>query len=252
MVIKGLTPYQTNDIKTKLNPSLIDNLSKVEKNDEVSYPPETNTNHSINIKNKNNNKKKKAFRVLDNATTKVYISKFPKTWDEDTLRRMLSTVGTVKNVAMIQSSDKLTAAFGEFENPSCVDEFIEKFDGKMLKNTVEPLTVRKAHKRIETVEKTEEPAEAKLGPPGANIFVYGIPLNVFEKRFAQLFAPYGTILSIKLSSTKDANVTVKHGFVSYSTPQEADAAIHALNNYNFNGNILKVSVRKKDQISYSL
>eukprot|EP00928_Gymnodinium_smaydae_P038432 TRINITY_DN26518_c0_g1_i1.p1 TRINITY_DN26518_c0_g1~~TRINITY_DN26518_c0_g1_i1.p1 ORF type:complete len:586 (-),score=124.15 TRINITY_DN26518_c0_g1_i1:9-1649(-) len=75
---------------------------------------------------------------------------------------------------------------------------------------------------------------AKAQPPSVaevhnNVYVSGLPVGIDETMFRQLFLSYGHVLSTKL-------VPGKHiGFVRFGTAKDAQAAIDALNNFEFKG-----------------
>eukprot|EP00928_Gymnodinium_smaydae_P063046 TRINITY_DN46744_c0_g1_i1.p1 TRINITY_DN46744_c0_g1~~TRINITY_DN46744_c0_g1_i1.p1 ORF type:complete len:360 (+),score=110.48 TRINITY_DN46744_c0_g1_i1:75-1082(+) len=67
-----------------------------------------------------------------------------------------------------------------------------------------------------------------------NLYVSGLPPNVDDVMFRKLFQSYGPILSTKVVPEK------KYGFVKYALGKDAQAAIDALNNLEFNGTRLNV------------
>lgn len=68
--------------------------------------------------------------------------------------------------------------------------------------------------------------------PKTKIFVGRIPETCTEDELRVLFGTYGSVV--------ECDIVKNYGFVHMSTPEEAQAAISALNNYSFKGSYLKV------------
>ena len=83
------------------------------------------------------------------------------------------------------------------------------------------------------------------GPPGSNLFVYNIPDSYTDDDLLPLFAPYGSVVSVKVYRDKLTGVSRGFGFVSYSDTSAAERAIAALNGMNMNGKRLKVMLKKQ-------
>ncbi|KAK7277704.1 hypothetical protein RJT34_22719 [Clitoria ternatea] len=67
------------------------------------------------------------------------------------------------------------------------------------------------------------------GPPGANLFIYHIPQDYGDDELATAFQPFGRVLSAKIFVDKATGVSKCFGFVSYDTPESAQAAINKMN-----------------------
>lgn len=79
------------------------------------------------------------------------------------------------------------------------------------------------------------------GPVGANLYVNNLDPTINELQFRQMFAEYGSILSIKLFAQNH------YGFVSFDNAQSAASAISCLNGMSgmgCDGKPLEVSVKK--------
>lgn len=89
----------------------------------------------------------------------------------------------------------------------------------------------------------EEAARGDDGP-NATLFVFHLPIDVQEDRLHQLFTPFGTVQDASVSRNKEDNSSRGFGFVSFSTIEEAHAALLSMNGYQIGNKYLKVSFKK--------
>jgi RNA recognition motif-containing protein len=109
--------------------------------------------------------------------------------------------------------------------------------GFSLPDSVKPLQVRYADARKPSQQQTTQVSnEIKL-------FVGNLPLTSTQEMLAGLFAPYGNMIEAFLFPRGSA--TGKCGFVRYSTPVSAQAAINALNGQSLDG-VTSLVVREAD------
>lgn len=78
------------------------------------------------------------------------------------------------------------------------------------------------------------------GPPNPNIFVFHLPNEVDDEALRQMFSPYGNIVSVKVVTDKNTGVSRGFGFVSFSTLEEAVAAVGGMNGHPCGHKYLKV------------
>jgi hypothetical protein len=90
------------------------------------------------------------------------------------------------------------------------------------------------------------PPTATSGPQGANLFVFGIPEDLGDKKLADLFTPYGTVIYSKIGVEKDTGRNRTYGFVSMDSPQSAEAAIQQVNGLLISGKRIKVELKRGD------
>ena len=83
----------------------------------------------------------------------------------------------------------------------------------------------------------------QTGPPGANLFVRGLPWEFGEKELSALFEAYGTVLSTKVFRDQMTSQSKGFGFVSFAEPEQAQRAIQALDNKPVNGRIITVQLK---------
>lgn len=76
------------------------------------------------------------------------------------------------------------------------------------------------------------------------IFVGNLSFNTTENDLQDMFAAHGTVTEANLMTDRESGRPRGFGFVTMSTPQEAEAAITALNGKSIDGRALTVNVAK--------
>jgi len=87
------------------------------------------------------------------------------------------------------------------------------------------------------------PASTARGPPGSNLYIYGVPDTFSDADLAQLFQNFGNVISAKIFRDKITNMPKGYGFVSYDNPQAAQSAIMTMDGFVIGNK--KLSVRHK-------
>ena len=76
------------------------------------------------------------------------------------------------------------------------------------------------------------------------LFVGNLSFNTTENDLQDAFAAHGTVLEANLMTDRVSGRPRGFGFVTMSTPQEAEAAISALNGASIDGRALTVNIAK--------
>ena len=79
---------------------------------------------------------------------------------------------------------------------------------------------------------------------GSKLYVGGLPYAATEAEVTNLFAAHGTVESARVIADKFTGQSRGFGFVEMSSPQEAQAAITALNGTQMDGRSLTVNEAK--------
>ena len=75
----------------------------------------------------------------------------------------------------------------------------------------------------------------------SKLYVGNLPFTISEDELRELFAQAGTVESVAIIMDRDSGRSKGFGFVEMSTPEEAQAAIAQLNDFEVNGRKLRVS-----------
>src|SRR5580693_795740 len=78
----------------------------------------------------------------------------------------------------------------------------------------------------------------------SKLFVGNLSFNTTENDLQDTFAAHGTVSEVNLMMDRDSGRPRGFGFVTMSTPEEAQAAITALNGASIDGRALTVNVAK--------
>ncbi|HVY74207.1 MAG TPA: RNA-binding protein [Puia sp.] len=74
------------------------------------------------------------------------------------------------------------------------------------------------------------------------IFVAGLPFAVRDQELQEIFEPYGSVSSAKVILDKETRKSRGFGFVEFSSDEEGEKAIKALDGSSMGGRTLTVKV----------
>lgn len=82
---------------------------------------------------------------------------------------------------------------------------------------------------------------------GSKLYVGGLPYAATESELTTLFGTHGTVSSARVIMDKFTGQSRGFGFVEMSSPEEAQAAISALNGSQMDGRSLTVNEAKPQE-----
>ena len=78
-----------------------------------------------------------------------------------------------------------------------------------------------------------------------NVFVGNLPPNCPDERLAEVFDPFGMVLSAAVARDPNTGAKLRYGFVDIATEKAAKAAIAGLNGSQLDGSKLSVQLSEK-------
>ncbi len=76
------------------------------------------------------------------------------------------------------------------------------------------------------------------------LFVGKLSYDSTDDKLRELFAQYGVVESAQVIKDRDSGMSKGFAFVEMATPEEAQAAIAALDGKEFDGRVIAVSIAK--------
>ncbi|CAE7482754.1 PAB8 [Symbiodinium pilosum] len=166
--------------------------------------------------------------LSNGANSNLYVAGLPPSTSEDTLRQLFNNFGDVASVRTFFGKTPTAPSYGfvKFRYDNQALAAIGAMNGREFNGHT--MTVRLAN------NDTTGPHPRSAAPPpgpavgGTNLYVSGLPPDMDENGMKELFRKFGNVVSVKLA--REARIYKQYGFVHYTSPDEAEAAINAMHN----------------------
>jgi len=177
----------------------------------------------------------------------IFVKNLAPSIDNKSLYDTFSMFGNILSCKVSTNSKRESLGYGfvHYEDESSAQGAIGRVNGKVIAGqqvNVAPFRSKK---------------ERGVDTTGAftNVYVKNIDESASENAVQELFSKYGTITSMKVSESRKLSSAAdkpskvaKFGFINFSSPEEAAAAVEALNGHSFGGQILFVGrAQRKDE-----
>lgn len=171
----------------------------------------------------------------------VFIKNLDKNIDNKAMYDTFSAFGNILSckVATDEHSNSKGYGFVHFETEEAAKSAIQKVNGMLLNG--KKVFVGRFIPRKERDQEIGDKAKKY-----SNVFVKNFGENLDDEQLFELFLPYGKITSHKVMSN-DSGKPKGFGFVAFSCPEEAEAAVDALNGHEIGGKPLYVGRAQKRQ-----
>jgi len=182
-------------------------------------------------------------RAMQVPGAKVFAKVGSKMTDAD-FKKLFSLYGTVIEATLQKDSagNPKNVGFVNYDSVVSAVQAVKALNGQMLSGATAPLDV--------SIKKGEEQhAEPYMnmpmskGPDGANLFVCRLPDLWTEDDLVKAFSQFGEIWSVKINVDPKTGSKKGFGFVSFSNPTSAAAAIAQLDGATVEGKQLGVSLK---------
>ena len=193
-----------------------------------------------------------------NLFTNCFCKNFPKNFNDEKLKKMLSKFGNITSVYMPMKEDQTPVGFAcvNFERSEDAANAIKECHGKILfspkemdtdpKFAVEPFYIQKNEKKTEREQVLKGLHGNTAGVRSKlkrNLFIKNVPNTFSEDETLKVLKDFGEITDFKLCNDQ-TNTGKQFGFVCYSTIEEAALALEKSKKILLDGLQLELSVYK--------
>jgi len=203
---------------------------------------------------------RKSERVNQTKWTNIYVKNIPESWDSAKLQEFFTKYGEVTS-AMIKTvpegEETTSKGFGfvnfqehEAAKKACDDtEPMVVKEGEEEKTLVACRAQKKAERDRELASKYAAMKKERLSKyQGVNVYVKNLDDEIDDEFLNEQFAAYGTITSAKVMRDEQSGVSKGFGFVCFSKPEEAQAAITDKNNKVIKGKPIYVALAQRKEV----
>ncbi|XP_076329171.1 CUGBP Elav-like family member 2 isoform X2 [Tachypleus tridentatus] len=150
---------------------------------------------------------------------------------------------SLSNMENLTGMNSLGNTAGIATNGPNMDPFAQAYSGMQQYSAAMPGSFSQVG-----LHQNQNPAGKQVeGPEGANLFIYHLPQEFTDNDLAQIFLPFGNVISVKVFIDKQTNLSKCFGFVSYDSPVSAQTAIQAMNGYQIGTKRLKVQLKRSKE-----
>lgn len=183
----------------------------------------------------------------------LYVKNFGEDVTEDLLREKFSEHGEVYNAVIMKNSEGKSRGFGfvSFYSPESAKKAEKSLNGALLGS--KNLFVGKAQKKDERqlllkLKHDQMLSHKNENMKASNLYVKNLDLSIDDSKLREHFSVFGEVVSAKVMCF-DNGASKGFGFVSFSTPEEANKALGVLHGSIFKGRYLYVAIaqRKEDR-----
>jgi len=147
----------------------------------------------------------------------LIVNYLPQSLTDIEFHSMFASVGTIVSSKIVRErATGYSYGFGFVEYATEVEaaNAIQALNGVQLQNKVIKVAYSRQGGRIK----------------GSNLYVRGLPLSCTAIELEQLFMPFGEVVQCRVLSNQNTGESRGVGFVLFSTRDQAEAAVEALNN----------------------
>lgn len=151
----------------------------------------------------------------------IFINHLPASYDSKRLQDMFSTFGNISS-AKVSTTDGVSNGYGfvQFESKEAADKATEAWNGREVEGKVLSVAPFKAQVSRGTSARSIF----------TNVFVKNLPAEWSKDDLIAFFQKFGTITSGYLAMDEENKSSKMFGFVNYTTPEIAMAAVEKSNN----------------------
>ncbi|CAC5396800.1 PABPC [Mytilus coruscus] len=186
----------------------------------------------------------------------VYVKNFRDKMSEEELKVLFEPYGKITSLKIMTDIKNKSRGFGfvYYENPDDAEKAVEELNGITIHE--QTLYVGRAQNKIERqyekMNKLEENKEKKNNKfEGLNVYVKNLDKEIGDERLKNEFSQFGRITSAKVMTTEEGR-SKEFGFVSFSSPEEANKAVTEMNGIVLEGKPLYVCLAQRKDVRQAM
>lgn len=166
------------------------------------------------------------------ASTNLFVGNLSWNVDDDLLRSTFEEHGELTRVqVMYDRATQRAKGFGYVEFAKAEDAAAAYEAKKGFELDGRAMNVDYSSRKPADGQKQEDRRKSfgdQLSPPTATLFVGNIAFDAGQEQISEAFAPFGTILSVRIPTDQESGQMKGFGYVTYSSVDEATAAINEM------------------------
>lgn len=195
-------------------------------------------------------------RASQNLWTNTYMKQFPKSWDEERLKELVTPFGEVVSVVVQREADGSSKGFGfiNFVEHESAAKAVEALNDKVIEEDNQQYTLyfgraqKKNERQRELATLISQKREERINLyQGRNVYVKNIDDEVTDDELLKLFSEHGSVANCKIM--RETNGTSKgFGFLCFNNSEDAQKSITALNGIRLRSKPLVVTLHQRKEI----
>lgn len=182
--------------------------------------------------------------------TNVYVKNFGDELNDESLREMFVTFGTITSCSVMVKDNKSRGfGFVAFDSAISAEEAVKALNGKKLgddKTLYVGRAQKKYERQMELKRKFEQIKIERMSRyQGVNLYVKNLDDTIDDERLRKEFTPFGTITSAKVMM--EDGRSKGFGFVCFSAAEEATKAVTEMNGRIVGSKPLYVALAQKKE-----
>ncbi|KAJ4904587.1 RNA-binding (RRM/RBD/RNP motifs) family protein [Raphanus sativus] len=182
------------------------------------------------------------------SSRRVYIGNIPRTVTNEQLTKLVEEHGAVEQVQVMYdkySGRSRRFGFATMKSVEDANAVIEKLNGTTIEGR--EVKVNITEKPIESSSSSSpdlsllQSEDAAFVDSPYKVYVGNLAKSVTKEMLESLFSEKGKVLSAKVSRVPGTSKSTGFGFVTFSSDEDVDAAILALNNSLLEGQKIRVN-----------
>jgi len=172
----------------------------------------------------------------------IFVNHLEKSIDTKQLHDTFSMFGDILSCKIATNSKRESLGYGfvHFYSEKSAQDAISRVDGKVISG----------HKVSVSLFKSKKERGGNNQFKYTNVFVKNLPVDTTKEALDKMFSEFGTVTSSMVTADKDTVVAGgarAFGFVNFAAPEEATAAVEALNGKEVGGKPLYVARAQKKE-----